>query len=129
MGSLLMAMLLVVAALVPAQSFVKAQFIFFLPNDGKVPYNPPRQLVLTAPDDIAKLTKFLPGLGLAKGGLKPGGWSAWGTLRLMRAKGPGLAVFFRSDGKVYSVVGKPGDFPAARGFRDYLLEIEKKAKQ
>src|SRR5579862_4400024 len=96
-----------------AQSFVKAQFIFFRDGEGKS-YNPPRQFSMTKAADLAKISKFLPGLGLPKGGLKPSGWTGWGTIRLLRTKGPGLAVFFSSDGKVYSMIGKTGDFPAGK---------------
>lgn len=124
----IVAALFAIGAVGHAQSFSRAQFIFFRANDGKT-YNPPKQLVLTDTAEIAQLTHFLPGLGYSKGGLKPGGWDAWGTVRLIRPKGPGIAVFFRADGKVFSMVGKQGDFPAAKGFRDYLIEIEKKAKQ
>lgn len=129
MRTLVAGAFLCVAALASSQSFVKVQFIFFRSNDGKTAYNPPRQLFFTKKADIEKLTKFLPGLGYSKGGLKPGGWDGWGTIRLIRTKGPGISVFFPPDGKIYSMVGKKGDFPAAKGFKDYLLEIENQAKQ
>ncbi|HVT13360.1 MAG TPA: hypothetical protein VHE55_13925 [Fimbriimonadaceae bacterium] len=119
---------LAVAVAASAQSFVKAQFIFFRTNDGKKEYTPPRQIVLTDKAEIAKLTHFMPGLGLPKSGLPPAKWDAWGIVRLMRPKGPGMQVFFPYDGKFYSVIGKQGDFPAAKGFRDFLLNIEKRAK-
>lgn len=123
-----MALFIAAIAPAPAQSFVKAQFIFFRSNDGKTAYNPPRQLVLTDPKEIAKLTHFMPGLGLAKGGLEPAGWRAWGLARLIRPKGPGMQVFFSPDGKVFSVAGKQGDFPALKGFLLFLADIEKRAK-
>ena len=128
MKSLFVAAILAFVGNVSAQTFVKAQFIFFRTNEGKT-YNPPKQFVITNQQELSKLTKFLPGLGYSKGGLKPGGWDGWGTVRLMRAKGAGIAVFFSPDGKVFSMVGKQGDFPAAKGFKDYLLGIEKQAKQ
>jgi hypothetical protein len=121
--------ILAIAATTPAQRFVKAQFIFFRTNDLKSAYNPPRQLVITDQKELDKLTKFLPGLGFGKGGLKPGEWQAWLTIRLIRAKGPGIQVFVPPDARFYSLVAKPGDFPAGKGFKDFLLEIEKKAKQ
>ena len=128
MRSLLVAAFLAAALSSSAQSFIRAQIIFFRGSDGKS-YNPPKQITIKSQSDIAKLTKFMPGLGYSKGGLKPGGWDGWGTIRLVRAKGPGIAVFFSPDAKVYSMVGKNGDFPASKGFKDYLLEIEKQAKQ
>lgn len=115
-------------AVASAQDFYKVQFIFFRSNDGKTIYRPARQLVISDKSEIARLTKFLPGLGYEKGGLKAGGWDGWGTVRLMRSKGAGIQVFFPGDGKLFSMVGKHGDFPAAKGFREYLLEIEKRSK-
>jgi hypothetical protein len=115
-------------ALASSQSIYKMQFIFFRSNDGKTIYHPAKQISISEKTEIAKLIKFLPGLGYGKGGLKPGGWDGWGTVRLMRTKGSGIQVFFPGDGAVYSVIGKQGDFPAGKGFRDYLLDIEKKAK-
>ena len=112
-----------------AQGFVKAQIIFFRPQTGDKPYDPPKQITVTDKTELAQFTKFLPGIGLKEGGLKPGGWDAWGTMRLIRAKGPGLSVFFRADGKVVSVVGKRGDFPAGKGFPEFLIDLEKRAKQ
>jgi|SRR5579862_113949 len=129
MRPLIAALIVAGTARASAQTFNKVQFIFFHSNDGKTEYNPPRQLVLTKAADIAKLTKFLPGLGLNKGGLKASGWDEWGTIRLMRAKGPGIAVFFPGDAKLFSMIGKSGAFPTAKGFKDYLLDIEKQAKQ
>ncbi|HWA82767.1 MAG TPA: hypothetical protein VG820_05010 [Fimbriimonadaceae bacterium] len=128
MRSLWLAALLAAAAASHAQSFVKAQYIFFRTNDAKKEYPSPLQLVVTDQSEIGKLTHYLPGLGLPKSGLPPAGWRAWGMVRLIRAKGPGMQIFFPSDGKFYSVVGKQGDFPASKGFRDFLLGVEKRAK-
>jgi hypothetical protein len=121
--------LLACGALASAQGFVKAQVIFFRPASGETAYDPPKQITITDKNELAKISKLLPGLGLSKGGLKPSGWAGWGTMRLIRAKGPGLQVFFRSDGKVYSMVGKQGDFPAGKGFLEFLTDLEKRAKQ
>ena len=128
MRSLFVAALVAATVAASAQSFIRAQIIFFRGSDGKS-YNPPKQITIKGKVDLAKLAKFMPGLGLSKGGLKPGGWDGWGTIRLMRAKGAGIAVFFSPDAKVYSMVGKNGDFPASKGFKEYLLDIEKQAKQ
>src|SRR5579871_4658654 len=94
------------AAFTAAQTpFYKAQFIFLRDETGKY-LNPPRQVTLNKQGDLLKLVKFVPGVGLSKGGLKPGGWDAWGTIRLMRAKGAGIQLFFSVDGKLYSMAGK-----------------------
>ncbi|HTQ09122.1 MAG TPA: hypothetical protein VMI31_03540 [Fimbriimonadaceae bacterium] len=127
MRSALAAFLVFASSLALGQTFTRVQFVFLCGDDGKKPYNPPKQLVLTKQSDIEKLLKFLPGLGLNRGGLKPGGWTAWGTIRFIRPKGPGIALFFSPDGARYSMVARPGDFPAAKGFKEYLLGIEKQA--
>jgi len=129
MRAIFAASLLALAVIASAQTFTKVQVIFLCTNDGKTPYNPPKQIAFAKQADIEKLRRFLPGLGLNRGGLKPGGWTAWGTIRFIRPKGPGIAVFFSSDGKLYSMVSKPGDFPAGKGFKDYLAALETQAKQ
>lgn len=116
-------------AAAPAQGFVKAQIIFFKPQTGDKPYDPPKQITVTDKNELAQISKLMPGVGLKQGGLKPGGWDAWGTMRLIRARGPGIQVFFRADAKVFSMVGKQGDFPANKGLLDFLLDLEKRAKQ
>jgi hypothetical protein len=124
--SLFVALAFVVVAGASAQRFVKAQLIFFRSNDMKTAYNPPRQVVITDQAELDKLTKFLPGLGFSEGGLKPGGWAGWLTIRLIRAKGAGIQIFVPPSGKVYSMVAKHGDFPAGKGFKEFLLGLEKK---
>jgi hypothetical protein len=119
-------MVFAAVAAASAQRFVKAQLIFFRSNDMKTAYNPPRQVVITVQAELDKLTKFLPGLGFSEGGLKPGGWAGWVTIRLIRAKGPGIQIFVPPSAKVYSMVAKHGDFPAGKGFKEFLLELEKK---
>jgi hypothetical protein len=116
------------AAIAHAQTFVRAQFIFFRDKDGKS-YSPPKQLTITDQDELAKLTRLIPGVGLNKGGLKPGGWDGWGTIRLVRKNGAGIQVFFPADGKRFSMVGIQGDFPAVKGFAAFLADVEKRAKQ
>src|ERR1051325_2574523 len=98
MKTLLSVALFVTAVSSWSQSFYKVQIIFFRSNEGKA-YNPPKQISITDKAEITKLTGALPGLGLSKGGLKPGGWDAWATIRLMRSKGAGIAAFVPVDCK------------------------------